>query len=102
MAKFDVKNPGAKEFLIVGGVALAGFLVWQHFRGNSAAATPSADTPAEATPVDNSSPTGLSNSQLLLWITDHMRSTTTTKTTHTNPPPRKRVNRRKPPKIRPA
>ena len=78
--------PGA--LWAAGGVAAAGvgYLLWQRLRGGSSSTT--ADTGSTGIPVTvESSPTGLSNSQLFLWLTDHMGSTTTRTTETTQTPP---------------
>jgi len=49
MASFDIQNPGAKEYLIVGGVALiGGYLLIRWRSKNAAAAVPAAASPAPA------------------------------------------------------
>ena len=104
MASFDVKNPGVKEFAIVGGGTLAVVLAWRWWSnrqaGQQAAAQPAAG-PAGTAPAEGTTPTGLSLGALLLWLQDHMSSTTTTRTTTTpapkpKPPPRPKPKPKRP------
>ena len=59
------REPGAKEFLVVGGVTLAAFFLWRAWKnraGGQAAAPPSA-----APAVGPSTPTGLSTATIVNW-----------------------------------
>jgi hypothetical protein len=78
--KFDLANPGGREYAIVGAVVLAGALVWFYLRKRAAADTTGADTTGTGDTSAPGTPTGLSTAQLLAWIQDHSSSTTTTKT----------------------
>src|SRR5580658_2134246 len=75
---FSLTKPGAKEYLIIGGVALAAGLLYFWWKNKQAAASTAADT---GTGSGQSTPTGLSTGQLWSWISDHNSSTTTTSTT---------------------
>ena len=77
--KFDLANPGGREYLIVGGVVLAAALVYFYLKKRTAAAT-AADTSGSGDTSGPSTPTGLTTGQLLAWIQDHQSSTTTTTT----------------------
>ena len=79
--RFDLANPGGKEYLIVGGVVLAAALVWFYLRKRAQAADQSASTDSGSSDqAGPSTPTGLSTGQLLAWIQDHSSSSTTTTT----------------------
>jgi LPXTG-motif cell wall-anchored protein len=70
---FSLAKPNAKTYLIVGGVALAGgllFFWWK--KKKAAAAAPAADSSGNT--VYYPSPTGLSASQLLAFLSDHQSS----------------------------
>jgi LPXTG-motif cell wall-anchored protein len=70
---FNLAKPNAKTYLIVGGVALAGgllFFWWK--KKKAAAAAPAADSSGNT--VYYPSPTGLSASQLLAFLSDHQSS----------------------------
>lgn len=82
--RFDLGNPGAKEYLIVGGVALGAALLYFWYKKRQGTAAPSTSTDTGSTAP--ASPTGLNTAALLAWIHDHQSSTTTT-VTATNPPP---------------
>jgi hypothetical protein len=75
---FSLSRPGLKEYLIVGGIALGGAVLYFWWKNKtSSAATPAASTDS----ADSGSPstaTGLSTGQFLAWIQDHSSSTTTT------------------------
>jgi hypothetical protein len=77
---FSLTKPGAKEYLIIGGVALAAGLLYFWWKNKQAAASTAADT-GTGTGSGPSTPTGLSTGQLWSWISDHNSSTTTTSTT---------------------
>jgi len=96
----NLGNPGAKEYLIVGGGALGLFLVYRWWKNRQAApatansqGTPCTAADGSAGTMDSSgncigsgttapsTATGLSTSALLAWIQDHSSSTTTTTTT---------------------
>jgi hypothetical protein len=69
MAALDLKNPGAKEYLIVGGVALGAALLYFWWKGRKGGATAAAtDTAGSSAPA---TPTGLNTSQFFAWIRDH-------------------------------
>jgi hypothetical protein len=79
--KFDLGNPGGKEYAIVGGIVLALALVYFYIKKQNAAAAAAA--PADTSGTDTSgpsTPTGLNTGQLLAWIQDHNSSSTTTTT----------------------
>jgi hypothetical protein len=95
--KFDLGNPGGKEYAIVGGVVLALALVYFYIKkksSGSGAAAGGACTDANGNPgtLDASgncigsgasapsTATGLNTSALLAWIQDHNSSSTTTTT----------------------
>jgi hypothetical protein len=96
--KFDLGNPGGKEYAIVGGVVLALALVYFYIKKKSSGSTSSAAggacTDANGSPgtLDASgncigsgasapsTATGLNTSALLAWIQDHNSSSTTTTT----------------------
>lgn len=107
MAKFDLQNPGVKEFAVVGGVTLGAALLyfwWKGRKATPAAAAAQPGTDGTSTPADNSgataSPTGLTTQALWLWIQDHQSSTTTT--TRPKPPPVKVKPKPKPKKKPPV
>jgi hypothetical protein len=75
--RLNLSKPGAKEYLLVGGLALGGGLLYFWWKNRQSAAAPAAATGSGTSAP--STPTGLSTSQLLAWIHDH--STSTTKTT---------------------
>jgi hypothetical protein len=80
--KFNLSKPGTKEYLIVGGVALAAALVYFLIKKRNAAAAAAA-TPADTTDTGTtapSTPTGLSTAALMAWIQDHQMGTTTATT----------------------
>lgn len=76
MAKFSLSNPGAKEYLIVGGVAIGVFALYKWWSNRNAAAS-SSTNPSSGTTAP-ASPTGLTTGDLLAWISDHSSTTTTT------------------------
>lgn len=80
MASFDLKNPGVKEYAIVGGVVLGGALIYFWWKKRQAAAAAPADTSGDTSGDTTApgTPTGLSTSAFLAWIQDHSSSTTTT------------------------
>jgi hypothetical protein len=91
---FSLSKPGTKEYLIIGGIALAAGLVYFWWKNKQAAAAgSSAGTGSPEGPA--SSPTGLSLAQLMLWIHDQQSSpapsTATTTTTSTKAAPKHHV-----------
>lgn len=70
---FSLSRPNAKTYLIVGGVALGLGLLYFWWKKKQAAAS-SASSNGNGTTVYYPSPTGLSASQLLAWISDHQSS----------------------------
>jgi hypothetical protein len=88
---FSVSNPGAKEYVIVGGLALAVFLVWRWWQNRQPAPAPSAASDTSLGGTAPATATGLSTADLLLWMKDHSSSaTTTTTTTSGGKPPKAR------------
>jgi beta-lactam-binding protein with PASTA domain len=76
---FNLGKPGLKEYLIVGGIALGGAVLYFWWKNKTSAASAN-DTGSTANDSANapSTPTGLSTGQFLSWIQDHTSSTTTT------------------------
>jgi cytoskeletal protein RodZ len=73
---FSFTSPGAKEYLIVGGVTLGVVVIYFWWKNRTTTTTPATtDSTGSTAP---STPTGLSTSQFLAWIQDHTSSTTTT------------------------
>jgi hypothetical protein len=76
---FSLTKPNAKTYVIVGGVAivLGGLYLWWRKRQEAAAA---ASTTADTGSGDDTdyypTPTGISSSQLLSWLSDHQASPT--------------------------
>ena len=70
---FNLAKPNAKTYLIVGGVALAGGLLFFWWKKKKAAAAAPA-TDSSGNTVYYPSPTGLSASQLLAFLSDHQSS----------------------------
>jgi hypothetical protein len=64
---FSLRNPGGKEYLIVGGVVLAAALLYYWYKNK----TGTAAAPASSAAGGPSTPTGLSTSSFVTWITDH-------------------------------
>ena len=64
----DLKNPGAKEYLIVGGVVLGLALLYFWWRGKTQA--PAAPAPAGGRRSPGT-PTGVSTGDLVTWMHDH-------------------------------
>lgn len=85
--KFDLQNPGPKEYVIAGGGAIALVLAWQWWRNRQASQAAAAGQGSTGTGSQqgsvSTSPTGLSLAALLLWLQDHASSSTTTTTTTT-------------------
>jgi PASTA domain-containing protein len=79
VASLDLKNPGPKEYAIVGGGALALFLVYKWWK-NRQAAPAAADTTDSGTTAP-STPTGLNTAGWMAWLQDHAGTSTTTSTT---------------------
>jgi hypothetical protein len=71
---FSLTHPNAKTYLIVGGAALGLGLLYFWWKKKQAAATAASNTSSSGTTVYYPSPTGLSASQLLAWISDHQSS----------------------------
>lgn len=71
---FNLSDPGVKEYLIVGGVAVAAFLVWQWWKNNHPSPAASTAGPSSGGGRPPSSPSGLSTSQFMAWIRDHQSS----------------------------
>ena len=96
---FDLKNPGFKEYAVVFGVTIGGFLLWQHFRGASTPSTAAADTSQPSSSQDTGRGPGIA--ALWLAIQDLMSQpssgTTTTTTTPTPAPKPKPKPKPKPP-----
>lgn len=65
VASVDWKNPGGKEYLIAGGLALGAWFLYRRLSGKTAASTAGTAGGQVATP------TGLSTETLTLWIKDH-------------------------------
>ena len=70
---FDLSNPGVKEYLIVGGVAVGAFFVWQWWKAKTGQAAPSSPGQQQQG-GGRPSPSGLSTSQFMAWIRDHQSS----------------------------
>ncbi len=66
----DWRNPGAKEYVIVGGTALGLALAYFWWKGRHGG-TPPAAAPSSAPAA---SPTGMPRQSLMLWIQDHAAS----------------------------
>lgn len=78
MANFDLKRPGVKEYVIVGGVVLGGVLLyrWYKSRNQTQAQAPIAADGAPLAPTVQTwqSPTGLDPKSFWLWLQDHATS----------------------------
>jgi hypothetical protein len=80
---FSITKPGTREYLIVGGIALAGGLIyfWWKKRQAAAAAAAEPDTTDTGTGTSApSTPTGLNTADWLAWVQDHSSSSTTATT----------------------
>jgi hypothetical protein len=89
---FNLSKPNAKTYMIVGGVAivLGGLYLWWRKKQEAAAAASTDSSTGSGNTVYYPSPTGLSASQLLAWISDHQSSpapVTTTTATQTGTTP---------------
>jgi|SRR5271166_2655773 len=73
---FSLTKPGAKEYLIVGGVALGGALLYFWWKGRTTAPA-AATNPSDGTAAPGT-PTGLSTGQFLAWVQDHTSTSTST------------------------
>jgi hypothetical protein len=84
--KFSLSKPNAKTYMIVGGVAivLGGLYLWWRKKQAAAAAASTAASTGSGNTVYYPSPTGLSASQLLAWISDHQSSPASTPSTGTS------------------
>lgn len=76
----DLGNPGAKEYVIVGGSALGLALLYFWWKNRQAGTTAAGTAAAPAGTTTSTTPTGLSTAELWSWISDH-HSSKTTKTT---------------------
>ena len=85
MASFSLSKPGAKEYLIVGGVALGAGLMFFWWKNRQASATAATGSPTSSSSAP-STPTGLSTGDFLAWIHDHTSTTTTTTTSTPSTP----------------
>jgi len=85
--KFSLAHPNTKTYLIVGGVVLvaAGAYFWWKNKQAASAAASQQNSSGGAGTVYYPSPTGLSASQLLAWISDHQSAPSTSTTTTTTP-----------------
>jgi LPXTG-motif cell wall-anchored protein len=74
--KFSLSKPNAKTYLIVGGIAIVGgaLYLWWRKKQAAAAAAATGSTTGSGNTIYYPSPTGLSASQLLAWISDHQSS----------------------------
>ena len=98
-AGFSWRDPGAKEVLLAGGLAVAAGLVFMWWRKNHPGVAASTATDGTTGTTAPASPTGLNTAQFLAWIHDHQSSSTTT--TPPKPKPREdhdRDDRRPPPR----
>jgi hypothetical protein len=86
--KFSLSKPNAKTYLIVGGVAivLGGLYLWWKKKQAAAAAASTGSSTGSGNTIYYPSPTGLSASQLLAWISDHQSSPAPATTTSSSPP----------------
>src|SRR5271166_6011617 len=75
---FSLSKPGAKEYLIVGGVTLAAALLYFWWKNRTASTAAAATTPATDGTTAPATPTGLSTGQFLAWVQDHASSSTST------------------------
>jgi len=82
--KFSLAKPNTKTYLIVGGIVLVAagaYFWWKNKQAAAAAASQQNSSGGGGSTVYYPSPTGLSASQLLAWISDHQSSSATTTTT---------------------
>jgi hypothetical protein len=75
---FSLGKPGLKEYLIVGGIALGGAVLYFWWKNKTTAAAAAAPASTDSDSSSPSTATGLSTGQFLSWIQDHSSSTTTT------------------------
>ena len=86
--KFSLAHPNTKTYLIVGGVVLVAagaYFWWKNKQAASAAQAQQNSSGGGGSTVYYPSPTGLSASQLLAWISDHQSAPSTSTTTTTTP-----------------
>ena len=86
--KFSLTHPNTKTYLIVGGVVLVAagaYFWWKNKQAASAAQAQQNSSGSGGSTVYYPSPTGLSASQLLAWISDHQSAPSTSTTTTTTP-----------------
>jgi fibronectin type III domain protein len=67
-------KPGGKEYLLVGGLTLGAALLYFWYEKKKKASAASSGTGSTGSTVYYPSPTGLSASQLLAWLSDHQSS----------------------------
>jgi nucleoid-associated protein YgaU len=94
----SLTHPGGKEYLIIGGVALGGGLLYFWLKDRQAAASPAASDNDTDTGTGNTAPgtpTGLSTSQFLAWAQDHSSSTVTKTTTASPAKPKTPADKKK-------
>lgn len=77
----NLTQPGAKEYLIVGGSALGLALLYFWWKSRHAAAAAASSPSSSGSGTSSSTPTGLSTQELWHWISDH-QSSRTTRTVH--------------------
>lgn len=68
------RQPGVKEYLVVGGVVVVGALAymwWKNRQAGGAASAPASSAPASSA---SGSRTGTTTENLKLWIMDHQSS----------------------------
>jgi hypothetical protein len=87
--KFSVTSPGLKEYAIVfvGVLVVAGGVFWYERRKSAAAAATAQTAGSGGSTIYYPSPTGLSASQLLAWISDHQSSPAPAPAPAPAPPP---------------